>query len=40
MRYRLFGFFTAVLLLLANITSASACSISVYQPKVPDSLKR
>jgi cyclic lactone autoinducer peptide len=40
MKYKLFGFMVTLLLLLANITSASACSISQYQPAVPESLRR
>jgi cyclic lactone autoinducer peptide len=40
MKYRIFGFMVTLLLLLANIASASTCSISQYQPAVPESLRR
>ncbi|WP_243119703.1 cyclic lactone autoinducer peptide [Pelotomaculum propionicicum] len=37
---RLFVFTTALLLLLANVASASACVWSHYQPEVPVSLRK
>ncbi|NPV72789.1 MAG: cyclic lactone autoinducer peptide [Pelotomaculum sp.] len=40
MKYKLIGFLATLLLLLANLTSASACSLSQYQPEVPESLRR
>ncbi|OPY58198.1 MAG: hypothetical protein A4E55_01093 [Pelotomaculum sp. PtaU1.Bin035] len=40
MKYKLFGFAVTLLLLLANITSASACFAGHYQPEVPESLRR
>lgn len=40
MRFKLFGFLVTLLLLLANVASASACAISHYQPEVPESLRR
>lgn len=40
MKYKIFGFLAATLLLLANVTSAWACLISAYQPEVPQSLRK
>lgn len=40
MKYKLFGLLATVLLVLANITSASACGLSSYQPEVPESLRK
>ncbi|MDF9407920.1 cyclic lactone autoinducer peptide [Pelotomaculum isophthalicicum JI] len=40
MKHKLFAFAVTVLLLLASITSASACGIGSYQPEVPESLRR
>jgi len=40
MKYRLLGFVVTLLLLLANIASASACLGGQYQPEVPESLRR
>jgi len=40
MKHKLFAFAVTLLLLLANITSASACASGQYQPEVPESLRR
>jgi len=40
MKHKLFAFGVTVLLLLASITSASACTGGAYQPEVPESLRR
>lgn len=40
MKYKLFGLLAAILLLLANVTSAWACLVSTYQPEVPESLRK
>jgi len=40
MKYRLLGFAVTLLLLLANIVSASACAGGHYQPEVPEALRR
>lgn len=38
--FRLFGVAAAVLVLFANIASASACIFGHYQPEVPKSLRK
>jgi cyclic lactone autoinducer peptide len=40
MRRFLFVFLATALLFLAQVTAASACIISHYQPEVPESLRR
>ena len=40
MKHRILGFFIALLMIFANIASASACTLSHYQPVVPDSLRK
>jgi len=40
MRYKIFGLFVTLLLIFANIASASACTVSHYQPVVPESLRK
>ncbi|WP_347488780.1 cyclic lactone autoinducer peptide [Desulfoscipio sp. XC116] len=37
---KLFVFAVTALLFLANVTAASACAISQYQPEVPETLRR
>lgn len=40
MKNKLFCFMATVFLLLASVTSASACFISQYQPEVPETLRK
>lgn len=40
MKYKIFAFTVTLLLLLASIASASACSVGSYQTEVPESLRR
>lgn len=38
--YILFSFMVTLLILVANVASASACLWAHYQPDVPESLKK
>ncbi len=40
MKKILLVFTVTVLMFLAHVTAASACLISIYQPEVPNSLRR
>lgn len=40
MKYKLFSLLVSILLVLANVASASACIISKYQPEVPEALRK